>query len=132
MIIPSSGKTRHLEACKSAKNHKANHAIINCCQDTDVVSRRCSVKKVFLKVSQNLQESNCVRDSFFIVHLRWLLLMILVVGCLMFDRVLNTPLHEKCPYSEFFWSVFSRIWTEKNSKYGHFSHSALLSNMLLT
>ena len=21
-------------------------------------------------------------------------------------------LREKCPYSEFFWSVFSRIWTE--------------------
>ena len=20
-------------------------------------------------------------------------------------------LHEKCPYSEFFWSIFSRIWT---------------------
>ena len=46
----------------------------------------------------------------------------------------------KCPYSEFFWFVFSRIWTEilrfspysvrmrentdqKNSEYGHFSHS---------
>ena len=49
-------------------------------------------------------------------------------------------LREKCPYSEFFWSVFSRIWTEyleirsispysvrmrettdqKNSEYGHF------------
>ena len=48
---------------------------------------------------------------------------------------------EKYPYLEFFWSVFSRIWTEygellricqysvkmrenmdhKNSKYGHFS-----------
>ena len=51
---------------------------------------------------------------------------------------------EKCPYSEIFWSVFSRIWTEyeeirsvspysvimpenkdqKNSEYGHFSRSA--------
>ena len=40
---------------------------------------------------------------------------------------------EKCPYSEFFWSVFSLIWTEhgemwgkrdqKNSEYGHFSCS---------
>ena len=50
-------------------------------------------------------------------------------------------LREKCPYSEFFWSVFSRIPTEygeilrispywvrmrenayqKNSKHGHFS-----------
>ena len=50
-------------------------------------------------------------------------------------------LHEKCPYSEFFWSVFSRIWSEygerislysvrmrentdqKNSEYGDFSRS---------
>ena len=52
-------------------------------------------------------------------------------------------LRGKCPYSEFFWSVFSRIWTEygnlqskctysvritgksdqKNSEYGHFSRS---------
>ena len=32
----------------------------------------------------------------------------------MFDRVLNTPptLREKCPYSTFSWSVFSRIWTK--------------------
>ena len=33
---------------------------------------------------------------------------------------------EKCPYSEFFWSVFSRIRTEygpENSEYGHFSRS---------
>ena len=55
-----------------------------------------------------------------------------------------TTLHEKCPYLEFFWSVFSRIWTEyreiqstsqllvqmwentdqKNSEYGHFLHNA--------
>ena len=40
---------------------------------------------------------------------------------------------EKCSYAEFFWSVFSRIWTQygeiqgktdqKNSEYGHFSCS---------
>ena len=45
-----------------------------------------------------------------------------------------SALHEKCPYSEFFWSPFSRIllysvrmWKnkdQKNSKYGHFSRSA--------
>ena len=53
------------------------------------------------------------------------------------------PLREKCPYSELFWSVFSRIWTEygeifrislysvqmwenvdqHNSEYGHFLRS---------
>ena len=52
-------------------------------------------------------------------------------------------LRKKCPYSEFFWSAFSRIWTEygeifrvspdsfrmrgntdqKNSEHGHFSCS---------
>ena len=53
------------------------------------------------------------------------------------------PLHEKCPYSELFWSTFARIRIEygeilpispysvqmrenadqNNSKYGHFSRS---------
>ena len=55
---------------------------------------------------------------------------------------------EKCPYSEFFWSVFSRIRTEygetrsispysvqmrgnkdqKKSEYGHFSRSVIVKN----
>ena len=54
-------------------------------------------------------------------------------------------LRDVCPYSEFYWSVFSRIWTEyeeilrispysvrmrenmeqKNSEYGHFLRSEL-------
>ena len=42
-----------------------------------------------------------------------------------------SSLREKCLYSEFFWSVFSRIRTEygeiltdqKISEYGHFSRS---------
>ena len=58
------------------------------------------------------------------------------------DKFRHT-LREKCPYSEFFWSVFSRIRTEygktrsispcsvrmrentdqKNSEYGHFSRN---------
>ena len=57
---------------------------------------------------------------------------------------LYPTLHKKCPYSEQFWSVFTRIWTEygeilrissysiqmpentnqNNSKYGHFLQSA--------
>ena len=69
----------------------------------------------------------------------------------MIDRIINAPLlnnyqhslREKCPYSKFFWSVFSRIQTEygericpysvrmrentdrKNSECGHFSLSDL-------
>ena len=56
----------------------------------EAVTRRCSVKKVFLEISKNLQENTCVRVSFLIKlqasglkfprtpfpteHLRWLLL----------------------------------------------------------
>ena len=48
---------------------------------TEAAIQRCSVKKVFLKISQNSQENTCARVSFkflrtpfFIEHLRWLLL----------------------------------------------------------
>ena len=34
--------------------------------NTVVVPRRCSVKKVFLKISQNFQENTCARVSFLI------------------------------------------------------------------
>ena len=67
-----------------------------------------------------------------------------VQAILMMSRM---SLRKKCPYSEFFWSVFSSIWIEygrirsispysaqmqeytdqKNSEYGHFSHSVYLS-----
>ena len=33
---------------------------------TEAVARRCSVKKVFLEISQNLQENACARVSFLI------------------------------------------------------------------
>ena len=33
---------------------------------TEAVTQRCSVKKVFLEISQNLQEKTCVRVSFLI------------------------------------------------------------------
>ena len=36
----------------------------------ELVSRRCSVKKVFLKLSQNSEESTCARVSFLINSLR--------------------------------------------------------------
>ena len=58
----------------------------------------------------------------------------------------RAALRKKCPYSEFFWSAFSRIWTEyrdilrispnsvrtrenadqNNSEYGHFLRSVFL------
>ena len=33
---------------------------------TEAVNRKCSVKKVFLKISQNSQENTCARISFLI------------------------------------------------------------------
>ena len=33
-------------------------------QYTEAVGRRCSVKKMFLKISQNSQENNCAKVSF--------------------------------------------------------------------
>ena len=38
---------------------------------SEAVARRCSVKKVFLKISQNLQENTCARVSFSITLLAW-------------------------------------------------------------
>ena len=35
-------------------------------QHNEAVTLRCSVKKVFLEISQNLQENTCARDSFLI------------------------------------------------------------------
>ena len=41
----------------------------------EAVAQRCSVKKVFLEISQNSQENTCARWTlFFTEHLRWLLL----------------------------------------------------------
>ena len=59
----------------------------------EAVARRCSVKKVFLKISQNSQENkketlaqvfSCefceiFKNAFFIEHLRWLLLHLIEV-----------------------------------------------------
>ena len=33
---------------------------------TEAVGRSCSIKKVFLEISQNSQENTCARDSFLI------------------------------------------------------------------
>ena len=66
--------------------------------------------------------------------------LVLRVVVIIWKKNSKWTLCEKCPYSEFFWSVFSRIRTEygekrsisvqmrentnqKNSEYGHFSRS---------
>ena len=35
-------------------------------KQTEAVAQRCSVKKVFLEISQNLQENTCARVTFLI------------------------------------------------------------------
>ena len=35
-------------------------------EKTEAVARRCSVKKMFLEISQNSQENTCARVSFLI------------------------------------------------------------------
>ena len=43
-----------------------------------------------------------------------------IVSRIRLKKVQQVPmtitLREKCPYSEFFWSIFSRIWTEYGEK----------------
>ena len=67
-----------------------------------------------------------------------LLLKLRVTFC---TRVTSYSLLEKCSYLEFFWYVFSHIWTDytvrirentdlKNSKWGHFSCSDYLLHKL--
>ena len=54
------------------------------------------------------------------------------------EFIWTTLMREKCPYSEFCWSVFSRIWTEYGKilrilEFGHFTQwisSALVSFFL--
>ena len=44
-------------------NRKADANFTNL--DIEAVAQRCSVKKVFLEISQNSQENTCARVSFF-------------------------------------------------------------------
>ena len=50
---------------------------------TEAVARRCSVKKVFLEISQNSQEKNLCQSLFFnkvaVEHLWWLLLNVTIL-----------------------------------------------------
>ena len=40
--------------------------LVVCTINKEAVTQRCSVKKVFLEISQNSQENTCARVSFFI------------------------------------------------------------------
>ena len=43
---------------------KENKSCISSLQGIEAVVQRCSVKKVFLEISQNSQENTCARVSF--------------------------------------------------------------------
>ena len=69
---------------------------------SEAVVRRCSIKKVFLEVSQNSQENTCVRDSFLIKLQTWpatLLKKGLWHKCfpVNFARFLSTPFLQNSP-----------------------------------
>ena len=40
--------------------------LVGDCHITEALVRRCAVKKMFLEISQNLQENTCARASFLI------------------------------------------------------------------
>ena len=80
-----------------------------------------------------LEILHLIRLTGFYIHLCF----VMNISSKSFCHGLLLPQCEECSYSEFFWSVFSRIWTEyalysvrmwenmdqKNSEYGHFSRS---------
>ena len=61
---------------------------------TEGVAQRCSVKKVFLEISQNSQENTCARVSFLIKLQTW--------GCFWMEDILN--LYKKNEISELTFS----------------------------
>ena len=93
--------------CQSHMSFAVFFAII---QYSEAVARRCSVKKVFLEISQNSQENICARVSFLIKlqAFRWLLL------CIASSRRLKDGIHLR-PFSwEHHWkSEGYKILTSK-------------------
>ena len=56
-----------LKSSRNAEISLTNHILPRCFQVTsEAVVRRCSVKKVFLEISQNSEENACARVSFLI------------------------------------------------------------------
>ena len=99
----------------------------------EVVAQRCSVKKVFLEISENLQENTCARVSFLIKlqvqffeisrtpflteHLRWPISLLPIFGKIfekiIFNRTYNFLLEEDPNQSGFrpFVSCMNRLLT---------------------
>ena len=59
----------HLHSCMRYVSYQKNRLFY--VEITEAVVQRCSVKKVFLEISQNSQESICTGDSFLIKLQAW-------------------------------------------------------------
>ena len=113
----------------------------------DLVNRNQNNWSINILGPDQLIRSSESLDIYIIVHLFDGFLIIFSFAVISSPPKVRT-LREKCPYSEFFWSVFSRIWTEygeilhsspcffriwentdsKKSEYGHFSRSGKVSS----
>ena len=88
------------------------------------LTSKWSADKVIL-LETKLQEWHLLKDKI-------LVMMGMMMSCFAEWLTNEKLLRGKCPYLEFFWFVFSIIWTEYgeilrispyNSKYGHFTRS---------
>ena len=90
-----------------------------------------SQMKVFAKIVNSFLNTTQIFTNIALLNFQYSFIIFLYVENYLFQKV---ALRENCPYLEFFWSVFSRIWTisqysiwlrenvdQKNSEYGHFS-----------
>ena len=85
------------------------------CVGPEAAARRCSVKEVFLEISQNSQENTCARVSFIIrlkfrrtsiliEHLRWLLLLVVrkLLANYFFNFILSRVVIDYCLFKRAF------------------------------
>ena len=90
-----------------------------------------SQMKLFAKIVNSFLNTTQIFTNIALLSFQYSFIILLYVENYLFQKV---ALRENCPYLEFFWSVFSRIWTisqysiwlrqnvdQKNSEYEHFS-----------
>ena len=66
-ILRGKHSTKHSDCCKTDFIFEVLDVLdVGCMRKSEAVAQRCSVKKVFLEISQNSQENTCARVSFLI------------------------------------------------------------------